>query len=225
MERRQETNKRAVDVLMNHLQIWNHVDGPPPEEELLDPSEIAILSAKDCCHALARMAEAHGSAKNELVTYVEEVTEAVASIQMLTWESIRVDRFSLTPPELYYDIVGNARSHLARRDEEAARRRARLADIPAMQPEGEADAAGAEADAGRHDEAGYVRILPKDRYDIDIDREFKGFLKEDGEVRKVRKPLNWQRAVDLATEVLLNEMRALLETVCRAQTACSKVPL
>ena len=204
---------------MNHLQIWNHVDGPSPEDELLDPSEIAILSAKDCCHALGRMAEAHGNAKNELATYVEEVTMAVTSIQMLTWESIRVDRFSLTPPELYYDIVGNARSHLARRDEEAARRRARLADMPAMQPEGEADAAGAEADAAgaeadaeRHDEAGYVRILPNDRYDIDIDREFKGFLKEDDEVRKVRKPLNWQRAVDLATEVLLNEMRALLET-------------
>ena len=101
MQRRQETNKRAVGALMNHLHLWNHVDGPAPEDELLDPSEISLLAARDCCQALARMAEEHGNKRNELATYIDEITEAVASIQLLTWESIRVDRFSLTPPELY----------------------------------------------------------------------------------------------------------------------------
>ena len=42
--------------------------------------------------------------------------------------------------------------------------------------------------------------------------EFKGFKAEDGTVRGVRKPANWQRAVDLASEVLVSEMRTLLET-------------
>ena len=89
-ERRQETNQRAVDVLMSNLHLWCHVDGPPPEEELRDPSEIALLAAKECCHALNLMAEAHGTAQNELATFVEEITGAVDSLKMLTWESIRV---------------------------------------------------------------------------------------------------------------------------------------
>ena len=115
-ERRRETNQRAVDVLMNNRLLWSHVDGPP-EDELRDPSEIALLAAKDCCRALNSMAESHGTARNELATYVEEITAAVDSLKMMTWECIRVDRFSLTPPELYYALVGNAQAHLARRDE------------------------------------------------------------------------------------------------------------
>ena len=94
-ERRQDMNKRAVMVLMDHLHLWNHVDGPAPEDELLEPSEIALLTARDCCHTLARIGEAHGSNQNELTTYVDEVKEAVASIQLLTWESIRVVWVSL----------------------------------------------------------------------------------------------------------------------------------
>ena len=62
-ERRQETNARAVAVLMNNLHLWNHVDGPAPGDELLNPSEIALLAAKDSCRALACLAEAHGSSR------------------------------------------------------------------------------------------------------------------------------------------------------------------
>ena len=210
-ERRQENNQRAVDVLMSNLHLWNHVDGPSPEDELLNPSEIALLAAKDCCQALSRMAEAHGTVKNELATYVEEITTAVNSIKLLSWESIRVDRFSLTPPELYYELVGNAQAHLARRDEEAARRRARLAEMPEMRPEDDED--GREEQAERQDELGYARLLRADRYGLDIDQEFGGFLTEEDQLKSQRKPANWQRAIDLASEVLLDEMHTLLETV------------
>ena len=199
---------------MNNLHLWNHVDGPAPEDELLNPSEIALLVANDCCQALDRMAEAYGTVKNELATYVEEITAAVNSIKLLSWESIRVDRFSLTPPELYYELVGNAQAHLARRDEEAARRRARLAGMPEMRPEDdEDDGAGDGQQAERQDELGYARLLPADRYGLDIDEEFGGFLTEEGQHKSQRKPANWQRAVDLASEVLLDEMHTLLETV------------
>lgn len=124
-ERRKDTNARAVRVLMSNLHLWTHVDGPAPQAELFSPSEIALLAARDCCGALARLADEHGDNRNELAVYVSEITAAVSSIQLLCWESIRVDRFSLTPPELYYGIVANAQAHLERRDEEAARRRAR----------------------------------------------------------------------------------------------------
>ena len=193
---------------MNNLHLWNHVDGPAPEDELRNPSEISLLAAKDSCRALACLAEAHGSSRNELATYVDEITEAVTSITLLSWESIRVDRFSLTPPELYYQIFSNARAHLERRDEEAARRRARLAEMPEALPEADD---GAAQEAERQDEAGYARLLPEDAYGVDPDLEFKGFKGEDGSQRGIRKPANWQRAVDLASEVLLSEMRTLLE--------------
>jgi hypothetical protein len=205
---------------MNNKLLWSHVDGPSPEDELRDPSEIALLAAKDCCRALNSMAESHGTARNELATYVEEITAAVDSLKMMTWECIRVDRFSLTPPELYYALVGNAQAHLARRDEEAARRRVRLAGMPEMRPE-EGEAGGEEGDAGpennqpaeRCDDVGYSRLPPDDIHGLDIDREFGGFLKEDDQERSLRKPANWRRAIDLASEVLLDEMRTLLETV------------
>ena len=48
---------------------------------------------------LARMAEAHGSAQNELDVYVEEITKAVSAIKVVSWEAIRQDRFTLTPPD------------------------------------------------------------------------------------------------------------------------------
>ena len=123
-ERRLDDNKRSVDVLMNNRHLWSHVsdckyinvsalppaptrtvlalvhvDGPSPEDELVDPTELALLEAKQCCEALARMAEAHGSAQNELHVYVEEITKAVSAIKIVSWEAIRQDRFTLTPPD------------------------------------------------------------------------------------------------------------------------------
>ena len=101
----------------------------------------------------------------------------------------------------------------ARLRQPAARRRARLAGMPEILPEGEEEeGATADQEAERHDDVGYVRLLPKDFYEIDIDEEFKGFKTEDGALRSIKKPANWQRAVDLASEVLLNEMRTLFET-------------
>jgi hypothetical protein len=170
-ERRLETNALAVGVLMNNLHLWNHVDGPLPEAELLNPSEIALLAAKDSCCALARLAEDYGDNRNEFDVFVTEITDAVASIQLVTWESIRVDRFSLTPPELYYGIVANAQAHLERRYEEAARRRARLAEMPEAVPDAEAEAASAQGADEQDDVGVYTRVLPEDSYGLDIDAD------------------------------------------------------
>ena len=86
---------------------------------------------------------------------------------------------------------------------------------------GRSEAGGEEIDAGpennqpaeRCDDVGYSRLPPDDIHGLDIDREFGGFLKEDDQERSLRKPANWRRAIDLASEVLLDEMRTLLETV------------
>ena len=83
--------------------------------------------------------------------------------------------------------------------------------MPEMLPEAEDDEGGAAQEVERHDDVGYARLLPDDKYDIDIDRDFKGFVTDDGALRSVRKPANWRRAIHLASEVLLSEMRTLLE--------------
>jgi len=83
--------------------------------------------------------------------------------------------------------------------------------MPDVVPEA-AEALDCTQEAEQQDDDGYVRLLPKDSFGIDIDAEFKGFTAEDGTVRGARKPANWQRAVDLASEVLVSEMRTLLET-------------
>ena len=82
-----------------------------------------------------------------------------------------------------------------------------------MRPEDdEGGGEGNSQQAERQDDLGYARLLPADRYDLDIDQEFGGFLTEEGRHKSQRKPANWQRAVDLASEVLLDEMHTLLET-------------
>ena len=214
-ERRHHDNKRAVDVLMNNLHLWNHVDGPHPEEDLREPEEVTLLAAKNCCGALARMVDAHGTAQNDLGTYVEEITLAISIIKRLDWESIRIDRFSLTPTELYYALVNNARAHLARHEEEVARKQKRLSALPEMRDEETAAYGANNNEDVQSSGAGYVRLLRKDELaslnGFDIDRDFKGFVTDDGRSRIPRQPVNWERAVTLASEVLLSEMRTLLE--------------
>ena len=51
-----------------------------------------------------------------------------------------MDRFSLTPPELFYEIVGNAQAHLEHQAEETSCRCARLACMPEMLLEAEDEA-------------------------------------------------------------------------------------
>ena len=89
--------------------------------------------------------------------------------------------------------------------------------MPEVRPEeGEDGAAEAVEDnmpGERCDDAGYARLHPADMHGLDIDQEFGNFVREDGGVRSLRKPANWRRAIDLASEGLLDEMRTLLETV------------
>ena len=140
---------------------------------------------------------------------VEEIARAVSSLKVVSWEAIYADRFSLTPHELFQDMVRNAEMHLARRDAEAERRCARLGPA-GSQNEDEADeepsgAAEGDSDLAEDDPGNnYKRLLREDVYGLDIDREFKF---PHGRDKDIKKPAGWHRAVRMASEIHINEMR------------------
>ena len=93
---------------------------------------------------------------------------------------------------LYDELVRNAQMNLSRRDDEATRRRGRLAD----RTEDLSD------DSHSHEQAAPPPLRRKDIYELDLD-DFKNISQ--------RRPHNFQRAVHLANEVHIDEMRMLLE--------------
>lgn len=193
-ERRLEENGLAVDALLNNSQLWRHVGGPDPEL-LRQPCEADLIAARAAAKKLRCMLIAHGDkAQDGLDVFAEECIQAVAALKQVTWESIRRERFFLTPKGLYDELVRNAQINLNRRDDESARRRARLAAPVSKQDDDTQEAS--QLDAAPRPVLRYA-----DKYGLDLD-VFKN--------KSRRKPHNWQRAVRQASEVHLDEMHVLL---------------
>ena len=108
-------------------------------------------------------------------------------LKSLEWEGIRAERFSLTPPGLFTELVRNAESLLHRQAAELARRQAWLAS-PAEEEVGD-----------RHVP---VAASTADKYGVDLDV----FRMKTG-----RKPKGWARACNTAAWIHIDEMRSLLE--------------
>ena len=192
-ERRVENNERAVNVLLNNQHLWRHVGGPDPEV-FQRPSESDLVEARAAGEALRQMVDAHGLTQDGLDAFSEEILNAVSSIKAVSWDAIRRERFSLTPEGLYDELVRNAESLLHKRDAEAARRRVRLARVDAL----DYDEEGEEGEEG----AGLAMAgARQDKYYLNLD-SFK--------CKSSRKPHRWQQAVEMASEVHLDEMRTLL---------------
>ena len=184
-ERRLEDNARAVDVLQSNQHLWKHVAGPSPEL-LLKPSTAQLEAAQKASLALQQLVGMRGDEQDGLDTFGEEVIAAVGKLTVVSWDAIHKERFWITPDGLYGELVRNAEHLLNRQAGEVERRRLRLA------------ATGEEEDAGANE------VVPgtKDIYALCLD-EFKN--------KSDRKPHRWQRAVQMATEIHLDEMRTLLE--------------
>ena len=188
-ERRLEENSIAVDSLLSNSQLWRHVGGPDPEV-LRMPAEADLLAARRAVQRLRCMLITHGPNSHDgLDVFAEEIVRSVGMLKQVTWEAIRKERFFLTPKGLYGELVRNAQTTLSLRDEESARRRARLA------------VAGEEEGEVVEESLQQPPLRASDKYGLDLN-VFKN--------TSHRKPHNWQRAVRQASEVLLDEMRTLL---------------
>jgi len=192
-ERRIEENDLAVDTLQNTIDLWRHVGGPSPET-LRHPCEPDLAASRLAVHRLRCMMLTHGEKAQEgLAIFAEEIYKAVDMLKIVSWDAIRRERFFLTPKGLYDELVRNAQMNLSRRDDEAVRRRGRLAaaheDLP---PTAEPSGGGASLQP----------LHRKDKYGLDLN-EFKQISD--------RRPKHFQRAIHLANEVHIDEMRVLLD--------------
>ena len=206
-----QDNARAVETLLCHVGLWRLVCGPDPNslqsptEDLVARAQQAAARLQDLHFSVAEMEKGHESFALDLQT-------AVAKIRVTSWDSIRRERFSLTPEALFDELVRIAEQLLRRHAGDIERRRLRLAaaafsheatqqgeQAPGNQPVQEVEDEG----EGEVDEEA-VGLGPNraDCYGLDLD-EFK--------LRRNRKPVGWDEAVALASEVHLDQMRSLLE--------------
>jgi hypothetical protein len=184
-ERRVEDNACAAAILEANPRVWAHAGGPDPAS-LRMPTEEAVHAARRAAAALQVLAEKSEGCGGSLVT---QVCEAAGRLKVASWDAIRRERFSLTPIALYGELARNADVLLQRLAGDAERRRTRLAATvqDTVQDTGEAEA---------------PRGPCVDKYGLDLD-EFKK--------PSSRKPHGWQDGLRQAYEVVLDEMRALLE--------------
>ncbi len=185
---RLEDNARAVEILSNNGTLWKQLDGPDPEL-LLRPTEDLLLAAQRTATKADALLEARGS-DEDLECFTSELRAAVAQLRVASWEALRLERFNITPAGLFDELARNAEVLLGRRAGELERRRVRLVR-----------AAHVEEDLGEvaAETALQARV---DKYGLDLDE----FVAPSS-----RKPRGWARALAQASEVVLDEMRALLE--------------
>ena len=106
----------------------------------------------------------------------EEISKAVGKLKSVEWEDIRKEKYFLTPPALFSELVRTATSLISRQAAEIARRQEWLADeVPAMA-----------ADENRNVPLKQGSV---DKYGIDLE-EFK--------MKTGKKPRDWKKAVKIA---------------------------
>ena len=169
-ETRANENANSVTVLHNNQHVWALVGGPCPNT-LFRPCASDLEQAARCCEALGRIAELED--RDGLQEFSEEITRAVGNLKSVEWEDIRKEKFFLTPPALFSELVRTTTSLISRQSAEITRRQEWLT-----------------ADLGI-DEAREIPISEgsADRYGIDLE-EFK--------MKTGRKPRGWKKAVRIA---------------------------
>ena len=188
-EGRRQRNAEAVAVLEANFKMWMHVGGPR-FDYLKDPSDEALHRADEAKAHLIMIKEQQADAADNAVAIAGECIRAVDALSSLDLESIRRDRFPLTPEAIFEGFVKNMRDLTRTLEAEHQRRR----DWLSM----EAAVADAEVDA--------PVAAHGDKYGCDPD----SFLRP---ANPRMKPHGWKRAVQNASLVHIDEMRTLLVTV------------
>ena len=153
--------------------MWTSVGGPSPDV-LFRPDQQNIETANRCCETLRKMAETE--TRDGLAEFAEEISKAVGKLKAVEWEDIRKEKYFLTPPALFNELVRTATSLISRQAAEIARRQEWLADeVPAMAADENRDVP--------------LKQGSVDKYGIDLE-EFK--------MKTGKKPRDWKKAVKIA---------------------------
>ncbi len=192
-DRRLEKNAVAVDVLNSNRSLWMAAGGADPET-LASPTEISLDRCANTVRVLQAMIQKHGP-RGGLDSFVQDIEGAVRMMKVVSWEAIRKDRFSLTPQALFDELVRNTQFILSSWSGDATRRQVRMR-APLDEEE--------RADPEEVGEVPEEKLRPSDKYDLDLDGEFR--------TKKFQKRFrHWEEVAKVAYEVILDEMRTLLE--------------
>ncbi len=192
-DRRLEKNAVAVDVLNSNRSLWMAAGGADPET-LATPTEISLDRCENTVRVLQAMIQKHGP-RGGLDSFVQDIEGAVRMMKVVSWEAIRKDRFSLTPQALFDELVRNTQFILSSWSGDATRRQVRMR-APLDEEE--------RADPEEVGEVPEEKLRPSDKYDLDLDGEFR--------TKKFQKRFrHWEEVAKVAYEVILDEMRTLLE--------------
>ncbi len=132
---------------------------------------------------------------------VQDISAGVKLLKVVSWESIRKDRFSLTPQALFDDLTRNAQLILTSWRGDCTRRQERLR--APLEDDDEETAASREAIA-EEGEGAKSKLFDVDCFGLDIDAEFR--------TKKFKGRFsNWEDVAKTSTEIVLDEMRTLLE--------------
>ena len=192
-DKRLENNALAVDRIQENRSLWFDADGCDPDLLKTPTEQLLTYVDETVVLNLAKMLDKRGSAGG-LDSFVEDLTQAVKKIKVVTWDVIKQDRFSLTPDGLYQDLVRNAEHIISSWGRDYDRRQTRMRQ-PLEQD--------AEALQEAEREIPHVSCKRTDRYKLDVDGEFRRVLPK-------RFP-KWEEALKSANEVLIDEMLTLLE--------------
>ena len=164
-DNRSQENAAAVDILRKN-RLWKRLGGPNAET-LFNPTRGALDRCGQCVTALDELQE-----RSDIIddAFAAEVRKAVSMLKSLAWSDIYKERFPLTPPGLYTELVRNAEAFLNKNAEEQIRREAWLA-----------------RDVGS-DDRGAVALGRRtfDKYGLDLD-EFKQ--------KSGKKPRDWKKCL------------------------------
>ena len=121
-DNRSQENAAAVDILRKS-RLWKRLGGPNAET-LFNPTRGALDRCGQCVTALDELQQ-----RNDIIddAFAAEVRKAVSMLKSLAWSDIYKERFPLTPPGLYTELVRNAEAFLNKNAEEQIRREAWLA--------------------------------------------------------------------------------------------------
>jgi len=221
-----EKNSVAVDVLNSNRQLWQMAGGADPDT-LANPSELTVEQCRVTVQVLHSMLEKHGP-NGGLDSFVEDIDKAVKMLRVASldlrascacfridsfchgfarcchsgWDAIRVERFPLTPLGVFEELVRNTQSIISRWNSDAKRREVRMqAQLEDNEEQGDdgRNCEGGEQQAPHPEEP----LRPYDRYGLDIDGEFRH--------KRHSRFLHWEEVAKTANEVILDEMRTLLE--------------
>ena len=183
-ERRSENNSVAVDVLHGNEQIRRSVQGPATEE-LFRPTPAALSDARRAADDLEHIVLSRQQWPDGFDVFAKECAEAARSLRPLDWGAIHAEKFSITPEVVYYALVQNAEGQMRKEADEERRRLAWL-----------------QQEAEHTKESAPIRAVKADAYNCSPD-SFKG--------KTGRLPNGWNKAVQIASWIHIDEIRTLLE--------------